>query len=187
MNKLTAGILAACGLLTVTTGALAYVGHHKPGAFSLTLGAGELFLASKRNMDNAAVPFVALAYDFTEKWAFEALLGGYTTEYKSNPPNNHNHKEINGTMFLLDGVYRFGSFYKTALEPYIVFGVGVLGMSPNGNDANNEGNINAGVGAEVFVDEVVAFRFEARDLYTWVGGKNDFMLDAGVTFLFNLC
>lgn len=183
MNKSSAGILACLGFFTLTSFNAIYAGN-QPGAISITPGAGELFLASKRHMKNAGVPLVILGYNFSKQWGFEALIGGYTTTFNSSSPPK-SFKEINGTLVALNGVYRFGEYYQI-IEPYIVFGVGVIGMNPNGNNANNEGNINAGVGTQIFANPIVAFRVEARDFYTWVGGKNDAMIDAGVSFLINL-
>ena len=53
----------------------------------------------------------------------------------------------------------------------------------------NEGNSNAALGAQFFVNKVVALRVEARDLdfYTLVGGKNNMFLDTGVIFLLEVC
>jgi hypothetical protein len=64
-------------------------------------------------------------------------------------------------------------------------GPGIIGLNPNGNDPNNEGNINAGLGTQYFVDKSFAFKVEARDFYTITGGgKNDVLIDVGVTYLF---
>lgn len=185
MNKKSAGILACLSFFTFTSSTALYAGN-QPGAFTLTVGAGELFLASKRHMQNAGMPLVILGYDFTTQWGFEALIGGFNTEFNSSSPP-HSSKQINGTLVSLNGVYRFMNPYFQTFQPYVVGGIGVLGMNPNGTNANNEGNINAGVGTQIFIHKLVAFRLEARDLYTWVGGKNDVLVAGGVTFLLNAC
>jgi OmpA-OmpF porin, OOP family len=182
MKKLHSLILSCVGLISLSSYTAVYAGNQE-GAFSVTPGIGDFFLSSKRNMENAGVPLVILGYDFTHRWGIEGLLGGYNTNFKGN---RHNHKEINGTLFAIDGVYRFGPYYQV-IEPYVLAGIGVIGMNPNNNDANNEGNINAGIGAQFFIHKAIAFRVEARDFYTWVGGKNDVMVDAGVSVLFNIC
>lgn len=182
MKNIRKLVLTGVNLLLLTSSINLYAGNQAE-AVSLTLGGGELFLSSKRNMDNAGVPLLILGYNFTDRWGIEGMLGTYTTEYKHNQPTDQN---IDGTIVAVNGVYRFDT-YRSIVEPFVLFGVGAIGMNPNNNDANNEGNINFGIGAEVFFHKAVALRVEARDFYTWVGGKNDVMVDAGVTFLFNIC
>lgn len=175
-------------LLCVTTFSLfgfstVYAGN-RAGALTVTLGGGYEYFASKRQIQNAGVPFGILGYNFTNKWAFEALYGAFTTDFDNSVNDDH---QINGNLFLLDAVYRFGTFGPCCMvEPFVLAGVGITGMDRTTTDSHNEGNINAGLGVQLFPHKDVAFRMEARDLYTRVGGKNDVMLDAGVSFLFDV-
>lgn len=73
------------------------------------------------------------------------------------------------------------------VEPYLLAGVGVIGLNPNRNDGHNEGNMNFGIGSDFFIEKSIAFRIEARDFYTFVGGKNDILIGAGIKFLLDLC
>jgi len=148
---------------------------------SLTLGGGYEFFATKRQLRNTGIPLGMVGYNFTDKWGIEGLLSVFTT--KSRNPDNHS-RQVNGSLFLIDGLYHFSSF--PVIEPYLLAGVGVTGLNPNGNDANNEGNVNAGAGLAWFATKAVALRVEARDLYTIVGGKNDVLIDAGVMFVMDL-
>ena len=63
----------------------------------------------------------------------------------------------------------------------------LLVMNPSRYNANSEGNINAGLGAKFFFTDNIAFRADVRDFYTWVGGKNDVLVDAGINFFFGGC
>ena len=152
------------------------------GDATVTAAGGEFFFAQKRNIENTGLAMLILGYNFTDNWGIEGLVGGFTTTFKDSV---HDNREISGTLVSIDGVYHFSPYHN--VQPYVLAGVGVLGLNPNRYSANNEGNINAGVGAEFFVHPAVAFRLEGRDFYTWVGGKNDLMLDGGVTFLFDFC
>lgn len=181
MKKLHSLALTCLSLLAIQSSAAYAV--NEEGAVTLSLTGGEIFLDSKRNMNNAGVGLLMLGYNFTERWAIEGLIGAFNTDFKNNNPSS---KTVNGTPFAIDGIYRFDT-YRYTVQPYVLAGIGVIGLNPNKSDANNEGNINAGVGAQIFVHKAVAFRVEARDFYTWVGGKNDFMVDAGLSFFFNLC
>lgn len=179
--KIRSLVLSCLSLISVAAISTSYAAD-RAGAASFTVGAGSLHFASSRDIDNTGVPFFGLGYDFTDHWGIEGILGFFNTD-SNNPEDNG--KQVNGTMFLVDGLYHFTPY--NIVEPYVMLGVGILGMNPNGTDANNEGNINAGLGAKVFFDKSIAFRFEARDLYTTVGPKNDYMFDAGVTFLLDIC
>jgi len=154
----------------------------KANSVDFTLGGGYAYFSSKRHIQNAGVGFGALAYNFTNHWGIEGLLGGFNS--KSNYTNTY-HQQVKGAMFAIDGLYHFS--YSPSLEPYLLAGVGVIGLNPSGNEAHNQGNINAGVGLQWFVNQVVAFRVEGRDFYTITGGKNDVMIDAGLKFIWDLC
>jgi OmpA-OmpF porin, OOP family len=197
MKKLHLLVLAFIGLASITSYSTVYAENVKrfagscisncglvdrAKAITVTVAGGELFLASKRNMENPGVALLMAGYDFTQHWGIEGLAGFYNTHFKDN---EHDKRQINGNIYAIDALYHFSPL--SVFEPYVLAGVGAIGMNPNRNDANNEGNINAGLGFKVFFHPVVAFRVEARDFYTWVGGKNDVMLDGGVTFLFDLC
>ena len=176
MNKTLFSVIGKCCLLSLITlqAALAF---NQSGDLTVTAGAGYDYFSNKRWMENTGIPFGIIGYNLTDHWGVEGLLGFFYTTSRDLATFG---KDVSGTMFALDAVYHF-SPYKFA-QPYFLAGPGVMGFSPNGNDANNEGNLNAAVGVELFTNEIVAFRIEARDFYTFVGGKNDILLNGGVTF-----
>lgn len=150
---------------------------------TLTLGGGYYFFAPKRNIENTGTALLMAGYNFTNQWGIEGLIGVLNTEFRNQTEDDHH---INGTLFAVDGLYHFTPFHN--MQPYLMAGVGVLGLDHNETDANNEANINAGVGVQLYFNPIVALRADARDFYTINGGKNDFMIDLGVTFLFDcLC
>ena len=153
-----------------------------PNSMTLTIGGGNYYFASKRQLDNAAFPFGAIGYNFTKQWGVE-LLGAFFNTDSHLPADNG--KKVNGTLFVLDGMYHFSNLYS--LDPYVMLGPGVLGLSPNGNDANNQANLNGGVGLQYFFNKAVSLRLEARDFYTIIGGKNDYYLDAAVSVFIPFC
>lgn len=155
--------------------------HSRAGAATFTFASGYDFFSSKRHIENTTIPFVALGYDFTNRWGIEALYGFFNTNFKQSVPDD---RQIRGALFAVDVLYHFCP-YKI-IEPYLLGGVGITGLNPNRNWANNEGNVNVGAGFLLFASEVVALRLEARDFYTTVGAKNDIYLDGGVTFFLDL-
>ena len=177
MRKLFIAAISQCCLLSVMTCQTAFA-FNKPGDISITLGGGYDYLSDKRQMENTGIPFGIIGYNFTDHWGIEGLLGFFHTD--SRRPVNYG-KDVSGTMFAVDAVYHF-SPYKM-IQPYVLAGPGAMGFNPNGTSANNEGNINAAVGVQIFATEGVALRLEVRDFYTFVGAKNDVFLSGGVSFL----
>jgi OOP family OmpA-OmpF porin len=162
-------------LLTVT----AYAGN-RPNSFTLSAGGGNIFFAPKRNVNNTGFGFAGAGYNFTYNWGIDGIIGFFTTRSNNNTANN---EQVNGTLFAIDALYRFPAFHH--FEAYALAGPGVMGLSPSGNnDPNTEGNINAGLGVQYFIDYSFAFKIEARDFYTITGGKNDVLLDAGISYAF---
>lgn len=154
----------------------------RANSLSFTVGGGVDFFASKRRVKNASVPFVAVDYNFTRHWGIEALAGFFNTTFTGD---NDTGKQTNGNLVLVDAVYHFCPY--RFVQPYVLAGVGVTSFSSNRTDANNQGNINAGVGLQFHVNEVVSFKVDARDIYTMVGGKNDVFVGAGVSLAWQLC
>ncbi len=151
---------------------------NKAGDLTLTAGGGYDYFATKRQIDNTGIPFGIIGYNFSDNWGIEALLGFFhTTAHYTGFYG----KDVSGTMFAADVVYHFTP-YKF-VQPYLLAGPGIMGLNPNDNDANNEGNVNGAAGVQLFFNDNIAFRLEARDIYTIVGGKNDVMLSGGITFL----
>jgi OOP family OmpA-OmpF porin len=157
---------------------ICYAGN-QAGDATLTLGDGYYWFSSKRHIDNTGIPYGAIAYNLTDHWGIEGMVGFFTTDSRRTIDNG---KEVSGTLYAIDAIYRFSPYCR--FEPYVLAGPGAISMSPNGNDANTEGTVNGGVGAQYFFSEKIALRVDARDFYTIVGGKNDFFLDGGVSFLF---
>lgn len=153
---------------------------NRAGSFSFSLAEGYYYFAAKRHIDDTNITNFSLAYYFTKNWGMEGLVGFLNTN-SHHPDDNGN--QVKGNVYVMDVVYHF-SPYKTVLEPYLLIGVGILGLNPNGSSAHNLGNINAGIGAQIFFHPSMAFRLEARDFYTMVGGYNDVLLNGGMSFLF---
>lgn len=163
----------ACGCQEIGT---------RANSLSFTVGGGKDFFASKRRIKNAGVTFGAAGYNFTRHWGIEALVGFFNTTFTGA---NDTGKQTNGNLVLVDGMYHFAPY--RFVQPYILAGVGITSLSSNRTDANNQGNINAGVGLQFHVNEVVSFRVDARDLYTLIGGRNDVFVSAGVSLAVQLC
>ncbi|OGT45166.1 MAG: hypothetical protein A3E83_07780 [Gammaproteobacteria bacterium RIFCSPHIGHO2_12_FULL_41_20] len=150
--------------------------QNKPGVFTLTPGVWYEFFSSRRNLDNTVLPSLALAYNFDEKLALEFSAGMINTNSKAS-----GNQGVHGTLYLLDGLYR--TIPWKFLEPYLLGGIGLTSLKPNGLDSRQQMNANLGIGAQLFADKMVALRADIRDLYTFVGSENDVLVSFGISFL----
>lgn len=189
MKKIQTFIMSCVALASISSFSPTIYAADRAGALSLTLGAGPLHLSQRRHLENTGIGYGAVGFNFTDNWGVEGLLGVFNTKFKRNAWHKRDGRAVNGTLFAFDGIYHFHPAFPPchSVEPYVLAGVGIIGQNKSRNDANNEGNINAGVGVNFFIDKSVAFRVEGRDFYTLVGGKNDVMADVGITFLLDLC
>lgn len=170
-------ILVVLGLVTVLNAGHVIAGN-RPGATTLTLAGAYYHFASSRHLENTTLPNVALAYDLSDRWAIEGGVGAVNTNQKRVLGG----LGVHGFLYTVDGLYRLRPYQQFA--PYLIAGVGLLAMRPNGLSSEHQGNINAGVGTQVFFGDSVALRGEIRDLYTTTGaGKNDYMINFGVSFI----
>lgn len=162
-------------LLATATGYC--VAGNRPGVTTLTLADAYYHFSSKRPaLPNAiGMPNLALAYNFNHHWAAEVDVGLINANQRTG-------SGIHGLLYSIDALYRFNP--KKYWEPYVLAGIGMMTLSPAvGNDTGHQGNVNAGIGTQFFADEGIALRAEVRDLYTMSGGKNDWMINFGVSFL----
>jgi len=154
---------------------------NRESTLTLSAGAGNLNFATGHYAKNTSLGFIGAGYNFSYHWGLDSILGFFTTKSRLSVDNG---RQINGTIFALDALYRFNPYRQ--FEAYVLAGPGVMGLNPNGNNPNNEGNVNAGLGVQYFFSESLALRAEARDFYTITSSLNDIMLDGGITYLINL-
>jgi outer membrane protein OmpA-like peptidoglycan-associated protein len=185
MSKLKLLSTIAASIILAGTASKVFAGN-EAGSFSITPEVGGYMFDDNQAVHNMAMPSLSLGYDFTDNWGFEALYG-HGESRSTGIYNQH----ATANLVQLDGLYHFTTGYN--LEPFLMAGVGSLDLSPNGNVSavNYNGNtaqtlmnVNAGAGIQIFLNDALAFRADARDIYmTTSGGKNDFLLNAGFTYL----
>ncbi len=176
--KNTKRLILAASLLTaaavVSTAAFA---GNRAGAFYGTLSEGYYHFSQQRHLENTAVPGIALGYDFTDQFAAQAGALVLNADHRGHEAVGGAH----GFIYQLDGVYRFAK--SGNFEPYALGGVQVTSLKPAGNNTVDQAGVNLGIGAQYFVADSIALGAEARDFYTFSGGKNEAMLAANITFL----
>jgi hypothetical protein len=141
------------------------------------VGGGYLFFSQKRDLHNTAVPASAgIAYNFSERWAL-AFAANLINADSGDPSKHH----VHGFAYLADALYRFSPFHT--FEPYVMGGFNVISLKPISSEPVNQGGVNVGVGTQFLRSKYVALSLEARNLYTFSGGKNDILLNGGVNFI----
>lgn len=177
MSKQRKLLLSLFSALLLTNSLSAHASHRK-GAFFVTLNDGYTFFASKRGMQNNSTPGFQFGYDFSDQWAAElgvSLINTHTTNAKG-------HTHAHGFIYSLDGIYR--TQMHDHFAPYFLAGLGVTGLKPNYSNPVNQAHAEVGVGSQYFISDSIALGAEAKDLYTFSGGKNDVQLLASISFLF---
>ncbi len=181
MNKkkwlLTSMSLMTIGSISCTQTSFA---GNLPGSVTLTVGGAYYHFSHKRDLKNTALPNIALAYNFNEHWGIEAAWGFLHANQKDSEDSSNDspffntfnndveHETTHGNLYTIDGIYRFNPYHR--LEPYVIAGIGVLGLKPNtNNDSTQSGVLNAGLGAQLFFGERVALRGEVKDIYATTG------------------
>ncbi len=174
-NKLLVAMLTAAIFAGFTAKAMA---ENREGAITITPGMGAYLFDSKRNIENPALYNLGVGYDFTNNWGVEALIG----MMNSNTKGAASKADVHGNLYTLDGMYHFNT--TSPFEPYVLAGIGMLDLSPNGDQAGTQANLNGGAGLEYFIHRDIALRGDVRDVYTMTSGKNDYLVNFGVSILF---
>jgi len=175
--KKTKLLCTALSIFTLSASMNAFAGN-RTGAFYVTLGDSYIHFDSKRHLNNTGAPLIRLGYDFNDRWA--AQLG--LTVINTTKSNQSGDNSVHGFIYAIDGVYRMMPHGR--LEPYAFAGLGVIGLKPSGIDPINQAHAEVGIGAQYFIADSIALGADAKDLYTFSGGKNDVQLSANISFLF---
>lgn len=171
-------LLSCISMLALVSHQIVFAGNI-PGAVTITAADAYYHFDDKRDLENSAFPNLAIAYNFTQHWAMEAGAG----VLNSRQSEELGGRGVHGVLYNIDGIYRFTPCGH--VEPYVLGGIGMLTIVPNGTDSDHPGNVNVGLGAQLFWGPTVAMRAEARDVYQTTGNsRNDYMLNFGVSFLF---
>lgn len=170
-------IIMLAGMLSIVATASSVLAANNAGVITLTGAAASYHFDPNRKLNTAVMPNAALAYNATEKLAVEAGYGSISTNI-----NNGGTEHVN--LYMVDGIYRFA--VKGYFQPYVIAGVAVMSVIPQiRHQLQVQSMVNAGLGTQFFMDEVLALRAEVRDLHTISSaGRNDVMLNFGISYLF---
>lgn len=170
--KIVLGMVMTGLLLGVSYSSLAL---SRQGYLMVTPSVGYFRYADKRDIDSEVLPTISIGFGFTEAISGELFYAGLSSKLKNNSDQN-----IEGDLLALNGLYHFR--IGTVLQPYVTAGVGAIQLNPPAPaDAKVQANLNAGGGLEYGFSDRLSLRVGARDFYTMVGGKNDWLIDCGLT------
>lgn len=171
------GLSLACMFSFKIANAESYKNYQK-GSYYFAPSVGYYNYSDKRNLDSSSIPGLTLGYAQNEKLSFDLYLGRASADSSDTGSGQSFY------AYWLDGVYHFNNNLDN-FRPYALAGIGVT----NQDDDQVSGNstllsINAGAGLEYFVNSNISFFSDLRDIYSPSGGKNDWMANFGIKFMF---
>jgi len=129
-----------------------------------------------------------LSFRFNEHWGIEGSVGLLTPTEAINDGSKDKTKintdeNPSGFLYTINGIYHFDPF--SLFKPYVLAGIGVSGLMPNILNGGVQSNqINAGIGAQLFVNDTISLHGEFRNIYDTTGSdKNDYNINLGISFL----
>ena len=145
---------------------------------TLTLGGTHSIFDDDREVDDELIPFGALEFRLTERWAGEFWFSDGETD-------GDNGFDADITRWHLDALYYLSP--RDQFHPYLAGGLGQLKRDwdvPNGNlDATDE-EANFGAGVHWFFTDNFSLRADARYLFGFDDDTSDFTLSLGVAYRF---
>lgn len=152
--------------------------NYQNGSYYFAPSIGYYNYSDKRNLDSSSITGLTFGYAQTEDMSLEVYMGRASTDSSDTGGGQ------NFYAFWLDGVYHFSN-NLSSFRPYVLAGIGVT----NQDDDQVSGNstllsINGGAGLEYFVNSNISFFGDLREIYSPAGGKNDWMANFGIKFLF---
>lgn len=151
-------LFALAGMLLLAGPAWA---GQREGAFTLSPMVGYHVFEGDQRTDNHASLGLAIGYNLTKHWAFEADLR--YTPTGTTPRTGQNDKDVTVWTGSLNALYHF--MPDGAFVPYLAAGLG--GMFFNVDDRGIGGDdhdfmLNAGAGVKYFFSDDLALRLDAR-------------------------
>jgi OOP family OmpA-OmpF porin len=129
----------------------------RPSAWTLSPMAGAHFFSSDQLLEDAALYGLGIGYNFTERFATEAIISYAPTETASGVAD-----DVDYTSLRLDLLYHFplsGNFV-----PYVAFGAGEAFVSPDKIASDKNAVVGYGAGAKYFLNDALALRCDVRHL-----------------------
>lgn len=149
-----------------------------PNSITLSPLVGEYFFDCDQDVKNSLSFSLGLGYNFTSKWAGEAMFNYVDTK------STKNNDSINAYLYHLDTLYHFRS--DKNLVPYIAGGIGGITLNLKNDHNNTKLILNYGGGFKFFLNDAIALRADIRHILPLCcSHNNNFICSIGFSFLFD--
>ncbi|MCD8542062.1 MAG: porin family protein [Gammaproteobacteria bacterium] len=137
--------------------------------------------SDKRGLKNGAMANLSAGIVLSDELSIDAFYGQAASTQQSGDATTRFY------MYSASIIYHMQNTPSDRYHPYIMLGMAVT----NQEDHESVGNTTllgttAGIGAEYFVNSSIRIFTDIRNLYTFSGGKNDVIVNAGLKFLFDV-
>lgn len=150
--------------------------------FYFSPGVAYYHFSEKRDLQNTAMANLSAGFVLSDQFSLEAFYGqAATNETPSSLDETSRFYIYSG-----EGVYHFNPEADAIIHPYVLAGLSITNQNDTAASSGNTTllGVNAGVGVEYFVNSNISLFTDVREIYTLSGGKEDWMLNAGIKFLF---
>lgn len=168
--------------LSMSTGVFADTGVDQPNQWYVAPGVAYYHFSEKRDLQNTAMADASIGLVVSDQLSLEAFYGQAATEESSS----RSEKSTRFYMYAAEGVYHFQPDAEAVIHPYLLAGISITTQDDNSTTAGNTTlmGINVGAGIEYFVNPDISLFADTRELYTFSGGKNDWIVNGGIKFFF---
>lgn len=172
------GLMAALAMCVFPLAASAQV---RAGSVHVSPMAGGIFPSDSTKMDNGGIYGLGIGYNITENWGLEAF-GAYSPLKTDDVDYFGNDRDVDLSLGRLDALYHFNT--GSRFVPYLAAGIGGTHYSIDGANSESDVLINGGIGLKYFLNDTIALRVDARDMYTLDQSDNYVTVMGGLTFQF---
>lgn len=172
-NILKTGI----GILSIFAATATYASH-RAGSFGISGMYGYYNFGSSAHTEDHAMPLLGLSYDLTDQVGMELLIGDMSTD-KTRPSQENGSTSANTALYMINAVYHYRK--GQAFQPYITGGMGIIRLTNDDYDNNEQLGFNAGAGVEYYLAKDFALRGEVRGIYSPYDSRLDYMPSVGFT------
>ncbi len=177
MKKSINSIVCIMFLLIISSSASA---KEKPQTFSVSPYAGYYWFDRHQNLNDNPVVGLSLGYNFTKHFGLEASGEYIATIYNQDVAGSHS---VNAGNYRLDAIVNL--IPDSPVVPFIFGGFGGQSINYPRNVSNRDvATFDYGVGVKFFINDSLAIRLDARQVYVIDGARKDYVAKIGPTFYF---
>jgi len=149
----------------------------RPGSYSVSPFLGGYLFERNQDLKHRPVFGLRFGYNFTRKWAVEALLDYVPTRYTVTESNT------DVLNYRVEGLYYFQSDRK--MVPYLAVGAGGMSIDSRDNVVDKtRAVVDYGAGVKYSLTDRIALRGDVRHILAFGSAYNNLEYTVGVEFSF---